>query len=175
MQKILMILICMFIGSAHATEMCAKNNTVVVPLDATIRATSCSHNDVEFIWWAGFPYGNIYGTWTSLSLQEIKDIQNNPDLTGAPGVLNTDSDELIGRSGTDANGNTRRYVYFKITHPMSSNWFVAPENPITIARFCYYMLSDAASGDSRGGILRNTMVGAIGASMAEKEPEAETE
>ena len=170
MQKILMILICMFIGSAHATEMCAKNDTVVIPLDATVRATWCSYNDVEFIWWAEFPYGNIYGYYTYLSLQEIKDIQNNPDLTTAPSVLDTDSDELVGRgwNTTDEYGNKRQYPYFKITHPMSSNWILPPELFSNTSRFCYFMNNDMASGEARGGILRNTMVGAIGASMAEK-------
>ena len=168
MQKILLILICMFIGTAHATEMCAKNNTIVVPLDATVKGTSCGYNETEYMFWTQFPYGKIYGAWTFLSIQEVRKIENNPDLTAFPGVLNTDSDELIGRSGKDEDGNQRNMIYLKITHPMSSNWAVPPENSSNMNRMCYFLQQDAA-GDVRGNYLRTNLFDAIGKSMAETE------
>ncbi|MDW2994755.1 MAG: hypothetical protein R8N24_01865 [Alphaproteobacteria bacterium] len=172
MQKILMILICMFIGSAHATEMCAKNNTVVIPLDATVSATASDYNGIEWIWWATFPYGKIYGYGTYLSLQEVREIENNPDLTAFPYVLNTDSDELIGRNAntTDANGNVRDRFYYKMAHPMSSNW-VYTNYIDTLGNLTYRIYTDPILGLS----LRRVMFNAIGASMAEKEPETDTE
>ena len=146
----------MFIGSAHATEMCAKNNTIVVPLDATVNATSYSQNGTEYMWWRSYSYGKVYGLATALSLQEVREIENNPGLTGFPEVLNTDSDELIGRSGTDANGNKRSKCYCKLTHPMSSNWiFLNCPNPDWSATYC------ASGADTR------VLLSTIGASMAE--------
>ena len=79
--------------------------------------------------------GTIYGSVSCLSLKEIQEIQNNPNLATPPTVLNTSSDELIGASGYYMNADTnpdipdaekadyeRGYCFSKITHPMSSNW-----------------------------------------------------
>ena len=172
MQKILLILISMFIGTAHATEMCAKNNTIVIPLDATVAAESgkTGYDAIEWMWWAQFPYGKIYGYGTHLSLQEVREIENNPDLTSFPSVLNTDSDELIGRSGTDANGNTRDKFYYKLAHPMSSNWVHRGNGLPALANLVYQITLYA-----EGAGIRALMFNSIGASMAEKEPETDTE
>lgn len=181
MQKILMILICMFIGSAHATEMCAKNNTVVVPLDATVEGqTGYGSNWVESINWSPFAYGKIYGATTCLSLQEIQEIQGEPDLTNIPQlfVLNTDDDVLIGRSGNDENGNGRTYCLLKMTHPMSSNWVVSPVGSGYGCGTTNYCIGEATYRLYSVVNFRIALFNSIGASMAEKqesETEAETE
>ena len=154
MQKILMILICMFIGSAHATEMCAKNDTVVIPLDATVAMTTeRGSNPVEWIWWAGFPYGKIYGAATCLSEAEVANL------------LPSDSDELIGRSGTDADGNIRGRCYCKITHPMDSQWVF----DYNLGAGCTANLCPRSCWEDFGLDRRRIIFNTIGASMAETE------
>ena len=168
MQKILMILmilICMFIGSAHATEMCAKNNTVVIPLDATVPAekNKTGNNGIEWIWWAGFPYGKIYGVATCLSSAEVANL------------LPSDSDEFVGRSGKDEDGNPRTQCYAKLIHPMSSGWALAAQ--MSEAECRSRCMAQALYLGSASDVVaaRSVMFNSIGASMAEKEPEAETE
>ena len=117
--------------------MCARNDTVVIPLDATINTSEykAGHNYVEGLWWAKFDYGTIYGASTCLSKKEIM-MYSNWNGTGNPSsILNTADDELIGASGYYMNADTnpdipdaekadyeRGYCFSKLTHPLSSNW-----------------------------------------------------
>ena len=137
MKKIFIILLCMITLNANATEMCARNDTVVIPLDATITGDSYYTNSVEWIWWANFSYGTIYGGASCVSKKEIM-MYSDWNGSGKPTnglFLNTSSDELVGLSGYYMNADTnpdipdseksdyeRRFVYVKLTHPMSSNW-----------------------------------------------------
>ncbi len=119
MQKIICVLCCLITFGAGATEMCAHNDTIVVPLDATVPGTSNGNNAVEWMWWATFEYGKIYGTATCLSPAEVTEL------------LPSDDDELLGRSGKDATAESegtadnRTQCYCKLTHPMSSRWVLS--------------------------------------------------
>ncbi len=135
MKKIFIILCCLAGIPAHATEMCARDDTVVIPLDATIVAKGSGVNKVEWIWWSVFDYGTIYGASACLSKKEIMMYSDWNGTGNPPQVLNTSSDELIGSSDyyMDADTNPdipdeeksdyeRGYCFSKLTHPMSSNW-----------------------------------------------------
>ena len=101
MKKIFIILLCMITLNANATEMCARNDTVVIPLDATITGNSHSSNPVEWIWWVNFSYGTIYGGASCVSKKEIM-MYSDWNGSGKPTIgsaLNIASDELIGLSG----------------------------------------------------------------------------
>ena len=121
--------------NANATEMCARNDTVVIPLDATINQNAFYADAKEWLWWAVYEYGTIYGNGACLSKKEIMMYSDWNGSGNFPGVLNTSSDELVGLSGYYMNADTnpdipdseksdyeRRFVYVKLTHPMSSNW-----------------------------------------------------
>ena len=168
MQKILLILICMFIGTAHATEMCAKNNTIVVPLDSTVapERDGSGYNAIEWMWWIQYPYGKLYGISTCLSLEEVQEIENNPKLDAMPQVLNSDDDILVGRSS----GGT---CYCKIIHPMSSAWVFNLNFGATCTTRCTDICLSYVQLNY--GSILTKMFRTVGASMAEKEPEAETE
>ena len=156
----------MFIGSAHATEMCAKNDTVVIPLDATVKGDGKNYNAIEWMWWSEYTYGNIYGISTCLSLQEVRDIQNDSTyIVRTYAVLNSDDDTLIGRLGNDKNGNQRLYCHCKMIHPMSSNWVEMPQGSCS-AQPCVDVCSNYAFGPG-GTDYRTNMFNSIGASMAE--------
>ena len=158
MQKLLMILICMFIGSAHATEMCAKNDTVVIPLDATVGTSTdkVGGNNVEWMWWAQYDYGKLYGLAACLSNAEVANL------------LPSDSDEFGGRYGKDEDGNPRIQCYAKLIHPMSSGWAHVTQmsqNECT-SRCLNQIMYFLRSSDTVLG--RSAMFNSIGASMAEK-------
>ena len=123
--------------SAHATEMCARDDTVVIPLDATINGTGSSANLTEAIFWVYNTYGTYYLAAASLSKKEIMMYSdwNGTGTIPANLTLKTASDELIGSSGYYMNADTnpdipdaekndyvRGYCCLKITHPMSSSW-----------------------------------------------------
>ncbi len=116
MKNLFIVLFCLVCGVANATEMCARNDTIVVPLDATVAGNGNGYNAVEWMWWATFEYGKIYGTATCLSKAEVAEL------------LPSDDDELLGRSGKDAaaqesgGADNRGECYCKLTHPMSSRW-----------------------------------------------------
>ena len=123
MKKILIILCCLVITHVNATEMCARDDTVVIPLDAVATQDTATFNLTEYMWRATFKYGNIYGTSTCLSITEIQEFDPSWNGTGnVPNILPTDNDEIMGRTGTDTNGNPRQYCFIKMTHPMSSKW-----------------------------------------------------
>ena len=134
MKKIFIILCCMLCISAHATEMCARDDTVVIPLDATIVAEGYSFNKIEWIWWINFEYGTIYGTSACLSKKEML-MYNNGIPAEKREYINTSSDELIGASGYYMNADVnpdipdaekpdyeRRYCFAKLMHPLASSW-----------------------------------------------------
>ena len=139
MKKIFIILLCMITLNVNATEMCARDDTVVIPLDATITGDSYSTNPVEWIWWVNFSYGAIYGGAACVSKKEImmySDWKGSGNPTSGL-FLNTSSDELIGNQGYYMNADInpdipdseksdyeRKYCLVRITHPMSTAWML---------------------------------------------------
>ena len=113
MKKIFLILCgILFTTNLYATQMCARRDTTVVPLDSVVDGTTGANYPREWMWITVFSYGNVYGVSTCLSENEVATL------------LPSDDDDLMGRSGTDANGNIRDKCYCKINHPMSSLWVI---------------------------------------------------
>lgn len=136
MKKIIICLFCLIVFNAYATEMCARRDTTVIPLDATVPHSGSSFDVIEWIWSGRFDYGDIYGVATCLSVHELREITDNPkfsiNMNGSElTVLPTDDYELMGNYGY-YNGDTsipeyeRIYCFCKLTHPMSSQWVVTP-------------------------------------------------
>lgn len=129
--------------NAWATEMCARNDTIVIPLDATILPTGNAVNGVENLFVLNLDYGSVYGAFACLSKKEIE-MYNNGVMPTMSQPINTSSDELIASSGYYMNADTdpaipdsekpdyaRTYCFRKITHPISSKWiyFYTAINP----------------------------------------------
>lgn len=128
MKKIIICLFCLIAFNAHATEMCARRDLTVVPLDSSVPRTGWYTDSAEHVFWVSFEFGTIYGGYGCFALQEIRDIENNQSLTANVSVLSNSDDDYIGNSGW-YQGNTtggpdyeRIYCYCKMTHPMSSRW-----------------------------------------------------
>ena len=124
MKKVIYLLVGVLLSlPASATEMCARNDTVVIPLDSNINGIGYSYDRAEATWWGIFNYGRIYGVATCLSAAE------GGKPSGAQGVYTNDKGQMLpndealaGRTGQDADGNDRVYCWCKMTHPMSSRW-----------------------------------------------------
>ena len=132
MKKIILILcVIMTTTVVHATQMCARRNTTVIPLDASVGYNGHTNYDVEQIWLASFAYGRVYGGTACLSVPEIQKYVPTWDGSAStrPLVIPTDTEELIGRTGdyvaSDGTVYPRNYCYCKATHPMSSHYVAA--------------------------------------------------
>ena len=124
MKKVIDLLVGVLLSlPSVATEMCARNDTIVIPLDSNIRGTGNGYNAPEATWWIDFPYGRIYGLSTCLSAAEGgKPSVGMGSYTNDKGQMLPNDDALAGRTGQDADGNDRGYCWCKMTHPMSSRW-----------------------------------------------------
>ncbi len=124
MKKVIYLLVGVLLSlPSVATEMCARNDTTVIPLDSNIGSIGGSYNKSEATWWGIFNYGRIYGVATCLSAAEGgKPTGTVGSYTNDKGQMLPDDDALAGRTGQDADGNDRVYCWCKMTHPMSSRW-----------------------------------------------------
>lgn len=112
-------------GLCHATEMCARNDTVVIPLDTNVKSIKNTYESNEFVWMVEFENGyRIYGYSTTVSEEE-----GGKGKSANTGTIFNEFgqrlDELgvnAGLKGVDANGNERKYCWCKMTHSMLSNW-----------------------------------------------------
>lgn len=122
--------------NAWATEMCARNDTIVIPLDATILPTGNAVNGIENLFVLRLDYGSVYGAFACLSKKEVE-MYNNGVIPARNQPINTSSDELISSSGYYMNADTdpaipdsekpdyaRTYCFRKITHPISTKWIL---------------------------------------------------
>ena len=161
MKKIVLIL-CLFMTiPVMATEMCARNDTIVIPLDSNVGGTSNGNNAAEATWWAIFSYGRIYGLSTCLSAAE------GGKPSGSMGVYTNDKGQMLpqdealaGRTGQDADGNDRGYCWCKMTHPAYSRWvFRRSHSASACASLCaLYCGNDAQSSAA----LRSGLFGSVG-------------
>ena len=171
MKKIIICLFCLIAFNAHATEMCARRDTTVIPLDATVPRSGSSFDRIEWIWSGRFDYGDVYGTATCLSLHELREITGNPEfvlITQGAGlsVLPTDDYELMGFYGYYNNDTSipeyeRTYCFCKLTHPMSSRWVYCPASNYGSA-FCINFCADYCSRNMDNIDMRRAMFNSIG-------------
>ena len=132
-------------GLCRATEMCARNDTVVIPLDASVGVKTTGNNANEFIWWVTFEGEyKIYGVRTMLSAAEGK-----PDTNTSAGLI-----------GEDANGNSRTVCWCRMTHPMKSGWFRGYAN--STSQCCTHILAPGYAGPAVSLATIKSMFDSIG-------------
>ena len=130
MKKIFVILCCMCVLSAHATEMCARDDTVVISLDATLEPGSTPFvSGTEAMFARSFAYGTLVFATGCFSWSDLRQIQGDETITTLPYILSTSDEDLIGNSGwyngDESNpDNERKYCYYQLIHPMLSQWHV---------------------------------------------------
>ena len=135
MKKIALVFLICVMQPAFATEMCARNNMIVVPLDSNVGGSGYSQNQAEMVWSATFPYGVISGEATCLSAAEGgKPSGSMGSYTNSDGNMLPQDEALAGRTGQDPDGNDRGYCWCKMTHPACSRWVFAARLPLRIVR-----------------------------------------
>ena len=161
MRKILCVLCVLICVPAIATEMCARNDTIVIPLDSNVNGTSNGYNVAESTWWAVFSYGRIYGLATCLSAAEGgKPSGSMGSYTNSDGKMLPQDEALAGRTGQDPDGNDRGYCWCKMTHPASSRWvFNYSYSASACASFC---ARDCAGSARSYAALRSGLFGSVG-------------
>lgn len=137
MKKIILILcVIMTTTVVHATQMCARRNTTVIPLDSVIapKAGNFYMDTYEWFGWVKFDYGTVFNIGTCLSEPEMEEYA--PTWTSEGGIrtaiLSTNNEELQGRSGvyvgSDGKEYDRIWCCSQIIHPMSSQWHCFTKN-----------------------------------------------
>lgn len=106
MKKILALFILLVPFCAFATDMCARDDTIVLVFDPLVGGSGGS-NANEWTWWTAFPYGRIAGDATCLSAAEAKKTPVRADA---------------GLHGVDADGNVRTQCWCRMTQPVFSGW-----------------------------------------------------
>lgn len=123
MKKIILLLI-LFTTGAFATEMCARNDTVVVVLDAAEPRTGSGGNSVDMIHFSDFEYGRVTVGYACLTEKEINSYPYTGTFRDQGLLLDTREYSLWGLYGEDTDSELRKYCACKIIHPVSSKWFV---------------------------------------------------
>lgn len=94
---------------AHATTMCAADDTIAIVLDPAVNGTAYAYNADLFEWSATFSYGTLWGISTCV---------------GTGGTYGVAVDQLRDSDGTVASGGERTGVncWCQMTHPAQSRW-----------------------------------------------------
>ena len=161
MKKIILLLM-LFTTGAFATEMCARNDTVVVVLDAAELQTGSGYNSIDMLTFSVFEYGRVTVGYACLTEKEIKSYSYS--YTGNLGqgmLLDTREYNLWGLYGEDTDPEPRIFCACKVMHPVSSKWFVRRNlaTASTCRSSCYVTCMDLFR-DSH--IARETMYKSIG-------------
>lgn len=125
-MRIIIFAFCFVFISAlcHATEMCARNDTVVIPLDANvIEFGSRGTNSNEHVWYVVLDGRRISGEGTCLS--EAEGGKPNAGMGTMLNIDNKNPSELgvvAGLQGVDVYGNERKYCWCRMTHPFKTRW-----------------------------------------------------
>ena len=123
MKRILMgIILCVLPMVAGATDMCARDDIMVMVFDPQVAGTNNGVNAAEWSWWTAFPYGRIAGEATCLSKTEALGQTERGAYYGTGTYASTFITADSGLSGTDDAGEERKYCWCKMTHPAVSRW-----------------------------------------------------
>jgi len=124
MKRILMgFILCVLPMVAGATDMCARDDIMVMVFDPQVTGTNNGVNIAEWSWWAQFPYGRIAGEATCLSKTEgLGQTATQGAYYGTGTYASTFITADSGLSGTDDAGEERKSCWCKMTYPAVSRW-----------------------------------------------------
>ncbi len=162
MKKVIYLLVGVLLSlPSVATEMCARNDTIVIPLDSNVGGSYNGSNGAEHTWWTIFSYGRIYGLSTCLSAAEGGTPSGGMgSYTNIDGNMLPQDEALAGRTGQDPDGNDRVYCWCKMTHPASSRWVF---NNSRSASACASTCADYCGGSAQNyATLRSGLFGSVG-------------
>lgn len=146
---------------ANAQTMCVRDKSLVISLDENVQGTSYNSNKSEWIWWVDFPYGRVYGDATCLSLEEGLGQTSAGAYYGTDDYASTPITAEAGLSGTDANGNERKYCWCRATHPVSSRWVFNSNRP-TALECASWCTSQCGNSVQNSAAMRGGVFGSVG-------------
>ena len=147
---------------ANAQTMCVRDKSLVISLDNSVAGTGYGGNASEMIWWTDFSYGRIYGEATCLSAVEgLGRTTGQGAYYGTDDYASTPITAEAGLSGTDANGNERKYCWCRATHPVSSRWVLHSNRP-TAPECASWCTSQCANSVQNSAALRGGVFGSVG-------------
>ncbi len=160
MKRFFVIIFALLPIYANATDMCARDDTMVLVFDKDIRGSGSGYNATEWTWWVNFPYGRIAGEATCLSAAEgLGRTSGLGAYYGTGDYSKTFIEVEPGLKGTDSDGNDRKYCWCKMTHPVSSRWGfnVASADSSLCASHCAFYCGSYVNSDSavRGGMFNS--------------------
>lgn len=177
MKKIILILcVIMTTTVVHATQMCARRNTTVIPLDSSVAFNSkrFATFPLEWMWAVFFDFGTTYAFGTCLSAPEILEMTPGwTDTVTLPLIIPTDNEDIRGRSdiytASDGTEHERKYCYSKLIHPMSSQWVRAQiyNNAAACTADCPNGYGAVAAGWASGDTRTITMYNSVGVGLEE--------
>ena len=146
---------------AIATDMCARDDTMVLIFDPQVKGNAQGNNGAEWRWWTEFPYGRVAGEATCLSAAEgLGRTTGQGVYYGIDEYANTFITADAGLNGLDADGNERKYCWCKMTHPVSSRW-VFHENSSSASSCVNNCVRACSYGLLNGVALRKGVFGSI--------------
>ena len=128
MKKILFLTFLILPICALATDMCARDDTMVFVFDPVPGHTGNGGIPTEWTWWVSFSYGRIAGDATCLSLSESLGQTAQGAYYGTGEYANTFISADAGLSGSDSDGGERKYCWCRMRHPFMSNWVLRGVN-----------------------------------------------
>ena len=149
-------ILCVLPMVACATDMCARDDIMVMVFDPQVAGTNNGVNTAEWSWWTAFPYGRIAGEATCLSKTEgLGQTATLGAYYGTGTYASTFITADSGLSGTDDAGEERKYCWCKMTYPAVSRWVFSN---------AYGSASACASNCARycGSYVRNTAAMRVG-------------
>ena len=105
MKRTLMIMFLVVPISVFATDMCARDDTMVMVFDSDSEVLGYKTDRIHWTWYQTFSYGVVSGESTCVSDAELE------------------SNNLVsGLYDVDAAGNKRKNCRCRMTHPVVSGW-----------------------------------------------------
>ena len=161
MKKILMIVALCVPFCAFATDMCARDDIMIMVFDPMVNGTDSGNNAAEWTWWASFAYGRVAGDATCLSAAEgLGRTSGQGAYYGTGDYANTFITADAGLNGVDADGAERKYCWCKMTHPASSRWVF--NNAFASASACVACSSSCVNYFHGTPAVRRGVFGSVG-------------
>ena len=159
MKRFFVIIFALLPIYANATDMCARDDTMVLVFDKDVGGSGGGSNVTEWTWWVNFAYGRIAGEATCLSAAEgLGRTSGAGAYYGTGDYSKTFIEAEPGLSGTDSDGNDRKYCWCKMTHPVSSHWVFSyvPVGSSSCASVCAKYCSNVhAYSELREGVFNS--------------------
>ena len=140
------ILSCIISTQSYATEMCANDDTIVIPLyqnAPNANAYTCDtnkskHNNTNFYARTCFSSMGCFHMESTVLSEAEGGISSANVFLNSFGERYPIDGSISKRFGTDPDGNPRKYCWCRLTHPISSYWWHAKScnDPNDCARYC---------------------------------------